>query len=228
MRVAVCDDENNDLNCALDLLKEYDTAGALELFPFSETESLVASAATEPFDLVILDIEMPHMNGYEAAQKLVRMPDKPLVIFLTNSMDYSLRGYGLVFRYLSKPLDKSLFYTAMDAARQEIQAHRFVFVLENESHIVTTEDIYYLEVLNHHTILHTMDREYAFRSTLHESLSQLPAGFFGMPHKSYVVNFMHIKTATSREIHLTNGVRIPVSRYKQHEFEAQLHRYLGR
>lgn len=128
MRVAVCDDENNDLNCALDLLKEYDTAGALELFPFSEAESLVASAATEPFDLVILDIEMPHMNGYEAAQKLVRMPDKPLVIFLTNSMDYSLRGYGLVFRYLSKPLDKSLFYTAMDAARQEIQAHRFVFV----------------------------------------------------------------------------------------------------
>ena len=90
------------------------------------------------------------------------------------------------------------------------------------------KDIYYFEVFNHHTILHTMDQEFTFRATLKEIVADLPAGYFGSPHQSYLVNFMHVQTAMAGELHLTNGAVVPVSRRRQQEFEDQLHGYLGR
>ena len=89
------------------------------------------------------------------------------------------------------------------------------------------DEIYFIEVFNHHTVPHTVDCEYTFRSTLKEVLSQLPAGYYGSPHQSYEVNFSHIKTATAQELHVTNGVTIPISRYCQRKFTEQFCSYFG-
>lgn len=227
MLVAICDDDNKDLAMLSSTLQAYNTS-SLEVFPFSDAKSLLNSTSRKLYDIVILDIEMPQINGYDAAKMLISSLQKPLIIFLTNSMAYTLRGYGVAFRYLTKPIDKSQLFAAMDAAIREVKANRFVFTSDGCDHVIHMDEIYYLEIFNHHIILHTMDCEYTFRSTLKEILTQLPCGYFGMPHQSYIINFQHIKTAASKEIHLTNGVSIPVSRRRQKDFDSQLHLYLGR
>lgn len=226
MRIGICDDERTDLDCLMAALQEYAPAADAEIVPFTDAIGLLAHEKS--FDLVFMDIEMPKRNGYDAATELVRKPPKPLVIFLTNSLAYTLRGYGIAFRYLTKPIDKALLFEAMDAAVKEICANRFTFTVDGCDQILPMEEIYYFEIDNHYTILHTCDQEFTFRGSLRSILPQLPAGFFGVPHQSYIVNFSHIDSATANELRLTNGIRIPVSRRKQREFEVLLHRYLGR
>lgn len=225
VRVAVCDDEEKDLQEILQFLSE---KPSLEISRFSLASDLLCEAGTTPFDLVILDIEMPGINGYEAALKLRSMPQKPLILFLTNSMDYTLRGYGVAFRYLTKPIQPELLGAALDSAIREIQADRFVFQIDGMNQVLPMDEIYYLEVFNHHTVLHTIDQSFTFRATLKEVVAQLPPFYFGMPHQSYIVNFHHIATYTASEIHLTNGSRIPVSRRRKAVFEHQFFQYLGR
>lgn len=212
MRVAVCDDEEKDLHEILQFLSE---KPSLEISRFPLASDLLREAGTHPFDLVILDIEMPGINGYEAALRLRSMPQKPLILFLTNSMDYTLRGYGVAFRYLTKPIQPELLRAALDSAIREIQADRFVFQMDGMNKVIPMDEIYYLEVFNHHTVLHTIDQSFTFRATLKEVIAQLPSFYFGMPHQRYIVNFHHISTYTASEIHLTNGSHIPVSRRKK-------------
>lgn len=228
MRIAICDDDSKDLQAVHSALVQYDTTGNLEIFSFSKAADLFAANKQTPFDIAVLDIEMKAPNGYEIAQKLVEQENAPIIIFLTNSTAYAIRGYGIAFRYLTKPIEYGALNKALDAAVCEAKANSFSFTADGISHIVRMKDIYYFEVFNHHTILHTMDQEYTFRATLKEIVTDLPSGYFGSPHQSYIVNFMHVKTAMAGELHLTNGAVVPVSRRKQQEFEDQLHSYLGR
>lgn len=227
MRIAICDDDPNDLAALSNCLKNYNANG-LDIHEFLQSKDLLMSTKAFNYDIVFLDIEMPAPNGYETALSLKKLAPNSLIIFLTQSMEYTLRGYGLVFRYLTKPIDRRILYSVLDTAIKEVTANRFVFTAEGTSRILRLEEIYYIEVFNHYIILHTVDREYPFRATLKDVLSQLPAGYFGMPHQSYIVNFAHIKTATSSDLHLTNGCSIPISRRRQKDFTEQFYLYLGR
>ena len=228
MRIAICDDDPNDLQAIHTALTQYDTDGNLNISSFNKASDLFAANEKTPFDIAILDIEMSTPNGYEIAQQLVAQDSAPIIIFLTNNAAYAIRGYGIAFRYLTKPIVQTTLCQALDAAICEVKANSFVFTIDVNSHIVQMKDIFYFEVFNHHTILHTKDHEFTFRATLKEIMAELPIGYFGSPHQSYLVNFMHVQTAMTGELRLTNGAVVPVSRRRQQEFEDQLHGYLGR
>ncbi|MBQ2431662.1 MAG: response regulator, partial [Peptococcaceae bacterium] len=95
MRIAICDDDSNDLQAVHTALTQYDTAGNLKIAPFNKASDLFAANKKTPFDIAILDIEMKAPNGYEIAQKLVEQDSAPIIIFLTNSTAYAIRGYGI-------------------------------------------------------------------------------------------------------------------------------------
>ncbi len=228
MTIAICDDDPKDLKEIQSVLAQYDSISSMKISSFTAASELLVANAQTPFVIAILDIEMEPPNGYEIAQELSKQEASPIIIFLTNSEAYAIRGYGIAFRYLTKPIVKDQLFHALDRAICEVNANRFTFTAEGTSHIVRMKDIYYFEVFNHHTVLHTMDREFTFRATLKEIVADLPKGYFGSPHQSYLVNFMHVQTAMPGKLHLTNGTVIPVSRRRQHEFETQLHSYLGR
>ncbi len=228
MRVAVCDDEEKDLLALSEAVRIFDTGSSMEVCPFSSATAFFSEEKREHFDIAIMDIEMDPPNGYDIAKKLVEAGSAPIIIFLTKSMEYTLRGYGIAFRYLTKPIEQSKLNRALSAAVNEASAKRFVFFMDGASHIVPLDDIYYFEVFNHYTILHTIDRAYTFRATLKEILLELPPVYFGSPHQSYIINFAHVKTVMPKEVRLTNGAVIPISRRKQQDFESQLRMFLRR
>lgn len=228
MKIAVCDDDQKDLTVIENLLKEYDSNMNHCISFFSSADDFLDACKSNKFDIALLDIEMKGTNGYEAARLLSLNNNHPLMIFVTNSMAYSLKGYGLVFRYITKPVALNTLSDVMDAAIREVSANSFLFTVDGNSHVVKMDDIYYFEVYDHITVLHTIDETFSIRSTLKEVMSRLPHGYFGMPHKSYIVNFKHIKTATSTGIRLTNGFSVPVSRRKIKDFNKLFYLYLGR
>ena len=228
MRIAICDDDESDLNLIASMIHKYDVSGLMQISSFQTATELFQQARSTQFDIALLDIEMNSPNGYEIARQLINQESPPIIIFVTNSSAYTTRGYGVAHRYLTKPLSKALLWEALDTAILKIKANRFTFMIDGGAYVTRIEDIYYFEIFNHVAVIHTCDNEYTFRAALRDIAMQLPTGYFGAPHQSYLVNFTHVKSAHTNEVILTNGVHIPVSRRKLKQFQEELHNFLGR
>lgn len=225
MKVAICDDNAQDLACLSDALKVYDFS--IEIACFSTALDLYNSAQSEIYDAVLLDIEMEAPNGYEIALRLARQEAHPIILFVSNSADYAVRGYGLALRYILKPLKPDALAEAMDAVKQEIRGSRLSVTLEGATHILNVPSVHYVEVLSHNITLHTTDGDYSFRASLRELTAQLPRRFFCAPHQSYVVNMLHVKTVSAQEVRMLDGTSIPISRRRYRDFLHSFHRFLG-
>lgn len=229
MKIAVCDDEPLELDSICALLQRYDTAHTMNVTRYTDGEKLLQQikAGTKSFDLLLLDIEMPS-NGFQLAQSILALPDKPLVIFVTKRHEYAVQGYGVAFRYLVKPLDYSIFSAALDAAMQEFQSKRFSVEYEGGTLSLVTSDIIYLESYGHTVVIHSKVKEIRLRMSIQNAAEQLPRRCFASPHKSYLVNMEHILYTTADEIILSNGSHLPISRRKKQEFNQAFNLYLGR
>ena len=98
MKFALCDDNPNELRQIRDYLLRYNAQANWK--GFASSEELLAAFRRDYFDIVLLDIEMEGMNGYQAAEELNKLPDIPLIIFITQSGAYIIRGYEVAFREL--------------------------------------------------------------------------------------------------------------------------------
>ena len=69
-----------------------------------------------PIDLLITDINMPHLNGIELVQSL-RYP--PSIIFVTAHRDFALAGFDSgAIDYLVKPVRFERFLTAVNRVKE--------------------------------------------------------------------------------------------------------------
>lgn len=223
MKLALCDDNAQDLCRMAELSAQYDPN--MEIFSFSSAKALYES--TLEFDAVLLDIEMDGPNGYEIALRMAQEENHPVIIFVTNSAAYAVRGYGLALRYLLKPLRIETISEALDAVKQELRSNRLTVILDGISHVLKVQDIRYAEVQRHKIMIYTADGCLSFRGTLKDIVSQLPGRWFAAPHQSYVVNLIYVRSASKTELVLTDGTRIPISRRRQQEFLHSFHRFLG-
>lgn len=228
IRLAICDDETADLEKTLALVKEYDTGKKLIITAYSQAAPLLRPENRGHFDIVLMDIEMSPLSGFDAARSLIAMEHPPVIIFTTKSSAYALKGYGIALRYLQKPLMKEDLFEALDVAIAEASAHRLTFQIDNTLHAIHLRDVQYIEIFGHYAVIHTQKESFRFRSTLKEILSRLPQGYFVPTHKSFIVNLEHIRSATATQASLSCGACIPISRSRQQEFNQALYRFLGR
>lgn len=228
LRIAICDDETSDLMQILELLKIYDPDGQLLASTFLHAADLMDAAQKLSFDIVLLDIEMEPPNGFDIAKKLAALPEPPIIIFATKSNAYAMKGYGIAIRYLQKPISTGDFREAMDVAIADATAHRLTFQIDNSIVSVQLRDVQYIETFGHYAVVHTDKESFRFRSTLKEIISKLPKGYFVSPHKSYVVNLEHIRSATATEISLDCGAKIPIGRKRAQIFNEAFYHFLGR
>lgn len=228
LRLGICDDEIQDLAQILEMLKRYDEDRHLQITTFLQAKDLLHAAKESCFDITILDIEMEPPTGFDVAKELIAMPNPPIVIFATKSNAYALKGYGVAIRYLQKPVALEEFFEAMDAAVADAKAHRLTFQIDTSLISVHLRDIQYIETFGHYAVVHTAEEAYRFRSSLKEVMARLPKGYFASPHKSYVVNLEHIRSATASEIVLDCGTVVPIGRKRMQEFNDALYRFLGR
>lgn len=227
INIAVCDDEADEREEILQLIKRYHSGWTPA--QFSSAKDLLHATEKVEFDLILLDIEMAPPTGFEVAKQIVgKQQSHPLIIFITKSNAYTIKGYGIAFRYLVKPVIWDDFVLAMDAAVDELKANHFSFEYNNGMFSVPLQSIYYIESFAHIAAIHTTNEEFRIRATLSDLKQNLPLSRFTAPHKSYLVNMAHINTVSTDEIVLTSGDRIPISRRRRQEFNSDFCRFLGR
>lgn len=223
MHIAICDDDPQDLQQLFALMRQYDDA--MQIATFSAAQALYESQAR--YDAVILDIEMEAPNGFEIALRMAKQEIHPIIVFVTNSAAYAVRGYGLALRYLLKPLSFEAVTEALDAVKEALRSSHLTVNLDGVTHVLNVQDIRYVEVSGHRVTLHTDSGVLTFRATLKDIAAMLPAQWFCAPHQSYMVNLLHVRTIAKDAVCLSDGTRIPLSRRKQAEFLQAFHAFLG-
>ena len=166
MKFALCDDNPNELRQIRDYLLRYNAQANWK--GFASSEELLAAFRRDYFDIVLLDIEMEGMNGYQAAEELNKLPDIPLIIFITQSGAYIIRGYEVAFRYLKKPVEYPDFVRAVSAAVAKCSPKSIPVAGERGPILVRIRDITYIEVFSYKTIIHTSKEQYQVRTPLKE------------------------------------------------------------
>ncbi|MBN2632558.1 MAG: response regulator transcription factor [Bacteroidales bacterium] len=162
-------------------------------------------------DLIILDIEMPELNGFDFIKSLDSPPN---IIIVTSGEGYALRAFDFnVVDYLLKPVTYGRFCKAIDKtikyySRKEISntGDEEIFIKKGSSLVkLKLKDIIYIEALENYVTLVTSDDKFTIHFTMKAIENQLPSGVFIRVHRSYIINKSMIQAIKESNLELTVG-----------------------
>ena len=221
LRIAICDDDKRLLEVlereVRSWAKERQEICSVELFITAEA-FLFAWEEKKDMDVLLLDIEMPGMDGMELARLLRGKGDRTEIIFVTGIPDYAPEGYDLeAVSYLVKPVKRERLCTALDRAREKAGRRNAILapVCAGELERIYVSDICFLEGAGHETILRKRDGANivckARLQELEQELQEKSEAFF-KPHRSYLISLDHVERITKKEIQMEGGILIPIAR----------------
>ncbi|MBB6372099.1 LytR/AlgR family response regulator transcription factor [Chryseobacterium shigense] len=217
---------------ALQLIQKY--CGQMEdvdlLKIFQNPEEALEYLKQNRVDLVILDINMPYINGIELLHQL---PYKPLCIFLTLETQYAVKAFELdVVHYLVKPVDFDTFRKAINKAKDFLQFKNSTehqkkedFIMFKSNYVmnkVLLDDVRWVQGFGEYIILVTHLKKYMLlerMSNFEEKFQNL--GFIRI-HKSYIVLSSHISSYDTAHVYLKDGEKLPLGRTYKNSLKAYL------
>lgn len=224
MKIAICDDETRDRELLCNYISNIDSSLTVKLF--ASAAELLAILDDDFFEIILMDIEMDPPNGYDIAEKLVQQHDKPLIIFVTKSNDYTIRGYGIAFRYIRKPVDFESFKNVFCCALNEVVPQKLPISSNGKTIILSIKDIIYFEVYGHELKIHLLNDTHTCRGVLSEIIKTLSGTHFAQVHKSFFVNLAYIYRIESKCITMIDGSTIPLSVLRKERFMEQFNLFL--
>lgn len=225
-KIAICDDEK--MMCDIlykklcNILKQWYVPFSIQCY----TSALELLESNLSFDLMLLDIQMPDLNGIELAKKIRQQSEKCQLIFVTILKEYVLCGFELdAADYIYKPIDENRFQAALKRVLQKWYSQNIIVQIKNEYQIISFCDIYYIEVLNRKIYIHTKKNTIQYYASLQQIQKQLDTRFVKC-HRSYIINIDYLKQYQPLQLILENGEIIPVSRLRKKQFLEYIKHYI--
>ena len=173
------------------------------------------------YDIILMDIQMRFMDGMTAAEKIRQMDQKVIIMFITNMIQYAVRGYEVdAMDYVVKPVEYFSFSQKLDKAvgRMRSEVKEFLTIPIGEGVVkIDIADIYFIEGQRHNVIYYTSRGDYCSRITMKELEEKLAVHNFFRCAKGYLVNMNHVEGFVGSDCVIHN-VHIPVSRTRKKEF----------
>lgn len=216
MRIAICDDEKlfaQSLSVRLEGLGGSDMLISVYL---SGSELVREMSSGRRFDAVFLDIEMPGLDGLEAAKKLRDLGGELSIVFLTSHTELAMEGYEVdALRFLPKDCSDKKLTEALKAIERESGIKpNIVLRQKGEEHIISPDRIIMVEADNNTVHFRLDGEDISVRMKLAEALEILDKASqdFVKVHRCVIVNLGHVKKYTAKEVLLDSGQSVPVSK----------------
>ncbi|SER01857.1 LytR/AlgR family response regulator transcription factor [Piscibacillus halophilus] len=196
MKVGLVDDREIDLD------KMHGIVSSIEeveiVFLTTSAEEAYKQIKKESIDVLIADIEMPNMSGYELADIIHSHALDIAVIFVTATSGYAVHAFELnVHDYIMKPYPKERLIQSMKRLLKKNQSTemkgRLYLKQKNDIHIVQKQDIIFIERSGRSTTIYTKNEEIKTYLTLNELEGELRERDFIRSHRSFIINIHYVK-----------------------------------
>ena len=223
LRIFLCDDERFIYETVAEMVAEYERGNdcSCELTYFPSGEELAGCGQT--CDILLLDIEMPGMDGIETARRLIEGGAECKIIMLTSNIARFKEAFKIgAMRYVTKPIETRELFEALDEARNRLIGRRELTVTDNGvSYKIMEKGIIYLMADRNRTVLYTKHNDFRSSSSLRVWCAELDSRIFFHCHRSYLVNMEYVEHIMEKEVLLTTGDVLRVSRRRHQEFMQQ-------
>ncbi len=223
MRIAICDDNKQELLQIRRLMDEYlnsrFTENKIEIYSFESSIDMITQIESgNHFDIFLLDVIMPNINGIRLATEIRSNDQVSKIIFLTSSTEFAVDSYSVdAFNYLVKPVQKDKLFSVLEKAFNDIfrDLNQYI-VLKARTGLfkVFLHELIYLEVIGRTIYFH---QKSGITIESISTMSQIEAVLlkdkrFIKPHRSYIINLDFVKNLSQDGFTTTSGLFIPVSR----------------
>lgn len=216
LRIAICEDNCEDgemIESAFDKLPQ----GMADYDIYFRPEELLTHSRKndKPYQMYILDIKMPGMNGLDLARQIRKSDTRALIVFLTGYTEYAMKAFDVItFDYLQKPITAERLEMVIGKAHDylNIVNNDFVFCFRKNQFRVSCDDILYIQKRGRQAMIHTSSDTYKTNMTNMELWEQLDERAFSHIHVSYIINLEHIKAIEGNEVILDNREHFMIAR----------------
>lgn len=233
-KIAVIDDEPVWIEIMRGIVNDFfgsrstefriDTFGSAQLFLNAVTEK------KEAVDILILDLDMPNINGFATAEKLMALYPDMIFMFYTMHERYVFDAFKFQpFRYIRKEYAARELTSALGAALQIIEnrAKKFIMLRSvNGVGNVEISEIMYFETNGRRSDVHLKDGTILnVRKTIRELYAETGSEKFVLIHRGAAVNVRYIKICSAGDVTLENGTKLIVSRSRIKDVKGAFARY---
>jgi len=129
-KILICDDEPG----LRALIKRYAEADGHDAFEAEDGTEAVDGCKNEEFDIIIMDIMMPQLDGFSAVREIRKISDVPVIMLTARGEEYDkVLGFGLgVDDYVVKPFSSKELMLRISAILRRVEKK----TADNNEHIV--------------------------------------------------------------------------------------------
>jgi len=211
MLIYLCDDEYKMLENLEKIVQE--TAPKVEIQAFNSGGELMGALNAKSCDVLFLDIDMPEISGMDVAKWIQAAQKQMLLIFVTSHDELVYESFQYhPFGFVRKEFLKSEIKQVMSECVKELQSKTqfFFFRAKGMEYKTKLSEIQFFEADGNYLKIHTDKEIFRFRSTVAAVENTYGSQGFIRIHKGFLVNQAAVKMICNDEIHLDNGLILPI------------------
>lgn len=230
LKIAICDDNEDDVVAVKKTLENILAEAGIcaQIMECRNGILFLQELRQQKYDLILLDIQMPQISGFAAAEKIYEATGGDNLIFVSNEEDMVFESLRFrPFRFVRKRrLQEEMAEAIKSWLQQNGGKECLQFKVNTNVISISLSEILYMEVKSHHLYIHTLKEESKVRGSLSEFAYLVEQGRFLRPHYSYLCNLQYVYDVKRDRIVMSNGESIRISRGKFEECKNQYLRYI--
>lgn len=225
LNIAICDDDKSFMENLEKMLISYSLQFDIDIHvdKYQNGSALLSaydSSQSSPYQVLMLDIEMPGENGISIAEKIKHTKDfDVLIVFISNYPEYMLDSFSVhPYHFLQKPINYTTLNTLLDDIYNYYKkTHSLVTIISDydTEHTIYIKNIYYIECSDSSSkalIFHMKDNQIRTTGTLNYWNTTLADNSFILCSRNTLINILHIHFIKDNQIILENDEVVTMSK----------------